>query len=623
MEAGNGDAAAQINAALDLQDVAVSTGANFESTLRSQATATGPLLMYVNANIDQTVDGTRYEYAAPAILYVPPASMAVDVLFDRTQIAAIVNAVEENTDQRVLVDEPVGADTVGKIVIEQGQSAFVTQEITHPDRPATFDTAEYTDSSYLGIINYEPQASGRSEGDWRIVPTSWHVRRVASFTSEFGSNYLAWVDASFAAVGINGYLGEYATEAEAASHVTANGQYYIDTAVPELKVTSNYVAGSSGQRTEYKRHDLATAEAVNDLARRAIHNSLKSPNIYLGDRYDTAPFRVYQENGLPGILNVADLDGDYSLVLKRPEALVENVAALATAQARARIDELRVFIFNGGIGTVVHRVAPWTYSDVAQTIDFDVSAAEETGAASRITGDEVIFRLVAYANNGAVGNPLTYSMPINPAFEPPASAMQTEQRVLVDVPASPATVDKIIVEDSQLYATEEVTRGGTTPATVTFENIRFDLGYFGDESALDPNFYVVGRFYYNFSRYTPRVVAYITGNSGRKHWVDGVASDLVANITNDVGHFVSDAAASPSIQAVGNVYYNERSRTYRRATAITPGSGAVTVQQRLRQANAHDLERIDSERATERVNRLELVAVPSPSSLDVNNFPLP
>ena len=420
-QAIGGDATAQIDTALDIVDVTVNSGATFETTLRSQETDESALLMYIAADLDHTVDGTRYAYSAPTILYVPPRSMAVNVLFSRAQIGAIVNAVEENIDQRVLVDEAVGADTVGKIVIEQGQSAFVTQEITHPDRPATFDVAEYTDSSYLGIINYEPQASGRTLGDWRIVPTSWHVRRVASFSSAFGGNYLAWVDATFAAVGINGYLGEYATEAEAASHVTANGQYYIDTAVPQLMVTSNYVAGSSAQRTEYKRHDLATADAVNDLARRAIHNSLKSPNIYLGDRYDTAPFRVYQADGLPGILNVADLDGDYSLVLKRPEALVENIAALDTPTKRARIDELRIFIFNGGVGTVVHRVSPWAYAEAAQTIDFAISAAEETGAASRITGDEVIFRVVAYADNGAVGNPLTYSMPINPAFEPPDS----------------------------------------------------------------------------------------------------------------------------------------------------------------------------------------------------------
>ena len=256
---------------------------------------------------------------------------------------------------------------------------------------------------------------------------------------------------------------------------------------------------------------------------------------------------------------------------------------------------------------------------------FNISAAEETGAASRITGDEVIFRVVAYADNGAVGNPLTYSMPINPAFQNigtgGGSGPSAEQRVLVDVPASQQTVDKIIVEDSQLYTTVINVTHEATPQSVTFENVRFDLGYFSDESALDANFYNVGRFYYNFARYTPRVVSYITGNSGPKHWIDGVAADLVANITGDVGHFPSDAAASPNIRAVGNVYYNERSRVYRRATNITAGSGAVRVPARLRQANDRDLARIDNDFNTVRINRLEFVATPSPALIDVNNPP--
>ena len=169
-----------------------------------------------------------------------------------------------------------------------------------------------------------------------------------------------------------------------------------------------------------------------------------------------------------------------------------------------------------------------------------------------------------------------------------------EQRVLVDVPASDSTVDKIIVEDSQLYTTRDVIVHEATEQQVTaWVNQRFDLGYFSDESALDANFYTVGRYYYNFAEYTPRVVRYISGSSGPKHWVDANAADLVTEITGDVGHYVSDEEAAPYIQAVGNVYYNERQRRYRRATAVTPGQGPVMAKQRLRQANADDVARID------------------------------
>lgn len=194
-----------------------------------------------------------------------------------------------------------------------------------------------------------------------------------------------------------------------------------------------------------------------------------------------------------------------------------------------------------------------------------------------------------------------------------------EQRVLVDVPASEATRDKIIEEDSQLYTTVDRVVHEATPKRASFESVRFDLGYFGDESALDPRFYAVGRFYYNFTKYTPRVVAYISGNSGPKHWVDANAADLVANITGDAGHFGGDTEATPHINAVGNVYYNEVLRLYRRARTFTPGQGPVTQPQRLRQANEDDIAALHKEAAV--LDRVEFVVTPSPAALDVSSFP--
>ena len=173
-----------------------------------------------------------------------------------------------------------------------------------------------------------------------------------------------------------------------------------------------------------------------------------------------------------------------------------------------------------------------------------------------------------------------------------------EQRVLVDVPASEDTRDKLIVEDSQIYTTIDRVVHEQTPADAEFETIRFDLGYFSDESALDARFYRPGRFYYNFAKYTPRVVRYVSGNSGPKEWQDGDAADLVANITADVGHFPTDEEATPHVAAVGNVYYNEQLRTYRRVTSFTAGAGPVRQPQRLRQANEDDVARLDDDLGT-------------------------
>ena len=196
-----------------------------------------------------------------------------------------------------------------------------------------------------------------------------------------------------------------------------------------------------------------------------------------------------------------------------------------------------------------------------------------------------------------------------------------DQRVLVDVPASAETRDKLIVENSQLYTTKDVIVHQATPKRATYVNQRFDLGYFGDESALDPNFYVVGRYYYNFTKHTPRVVAYIQGNAGAKHWVDANAADLVAEITGDVGHYASDAEATPHINAVGNVYYNERSRIYRRADTFAAGVGPVRGQQRLRQANEDDLARIDGDLAAAGRNEIDFVIATAPTSVELSNFP--
>lgn len=195
-----------------------------------------------------------------------------------------------------------------------------------------------------------------------------------------------------------------------------------------------------------------------------------------------------------------------------------------------------------------------------------------------------------------------------------------DQRVLVDVPASAETVDKLIIEDEELYETVDRVVHEGTPAQATFmdqlrPNRQF-IGFFYDESALDPAFYAAGRWYYNLAENTERVNRYISGNSGPKHWVDGSYADLVDGDGVNVGHWLTDAEATPYVTKVGDVYVNDRQREYRQVATFTAGSGPVTAPQRRRVANADDLAVIGSP-----IDRMDFIAVPSPDSLDVNALP--
>lgn len=162
---------------------------------------------------------------------------------------------------------------------------------------------------------------------------------------------------------------------------------------------------------------LATGEELESVERRALSGGPKPINDYLADEHDTTPFRIYQANGIPGITAVEDLDGDYLLVFKNPAALLSG----AIAGAPDRIDELRVFITNGGLSQTVHRFDPWTYGAASEILEFNISDAEESSVVASITGNSVEFTVRAFLDNGAVGTSLNYSLAINPAFRAPAA----------------------------------------------------------------------------------------------------------------------------------------------------------------------------------------------------------
>ena len=131
----------------------------------------------------------------------------------------------------------------------------------------------------------------------------------------------------------------------------------------------------------------------------------KSINDYFIDDQDDSPFRVYQADGTPGIHNVDDLDGDYSLAIKDQSSL-----------HGAGKDEYRISLLNDmGVGVVIHS-QDYRFSGGPSIDVFNITDAEETGAKALISGNKIRFGLQFFINNVASGPQYTYDMPINPAL---------------------------------------------------------------------------------------------------------------------------------------------------------------------------------------------------------------
>ena len=174
----------------------------------------------------------------------------------------------------------------------------------------------------------------------------------------------------------------------------------------QLAAIVNAVATATGDIPDNSIVEAKFVEAVRDKLN--FDTGLKPKNYYLGDPADNAPFRVYQADDTPGITGTADLDGDYLLVFKNPRSIISG----AISGNEDRINELRIFITNGGLSQVVHRVDPYTWHSTPQIIPFNISDAEESSVVSSITGNFVEFTIAPYLDNGAVGNSVTYQFPI-------------------------------------------------------------------------------------------------------------------------------------------------------------------------------------------------------------------
>ena len=256
---------------------------------------------------------------------------------------------------------------------------------------------------------------GFSDAEARRLANLALARIVDEATARTSGDMLTYTTVSTEAM-LNTILGIQETSAEAlevefTAEVTSGSDTYVDGQVIHLAPMSRAI-----ERKFIIPRALPPSGPTVD---RDARNELKTLNDYLGSDVDTTPFRMYQADGQPGILSVSDLDGDYLLVIKNLRAWVTGALAGNTD----RLDEIRVFITNGRLSQVVHRIDPWSYplGSPPVVLPINISDAEESSVAASITDDFVEFTVAFYADNGAVGTPQTYRMPINPAFQPPPS----------------------------------------------------------------------------------------------------------------------------------------------------------------------------------------------------------
>lgn len=218
-------------------------------------------------------------------------------------------------------------------------------------------------------------------------------------------------------------------------------------------------------------------ERDEDSFARSRYNAAKTQVEYLDDNADNAPFKVFQSDGTPFIADLADLDGDYVLQIKRTANLVPESPVNRRSGAQA-YDELRIFIQERqpdgtpGASTRVHSVDPFTYTDGgSRAINFNISGAEESGAAAHLesTPGMIWFAIRFYADNVAVGDTFTYYMPIiaGPTSRGGGLSQQQVDARIAALRPNPFTTS----EQTKLANLEQRVDIGADPGALTVENI--------------------------------------------------------------------------------------------------------------------------------------------------------
>ena len=149
-----------------------------------------------------------------------------------------------------------------------------------------------------------------------------------------------------------------------------------------------------------------------------------------------------------------------------------------------------------------------------------------------------------------------------------------EQRVLVDVPASINTQNKLILENHEAFTTEPYVTHEATASRATFTDYR-DANFIGVLSS-DPlaSSYVAGQWYFNWLSHTARIVVMLgIGPVSGPQWADANVNDLVSGSGIYQQEWRNDAEASRNVSGVGDFYLDTTNQSIRIATAYTSGSG--------------------------------------------------
>lgn len=193
------------------------------------------------------------------------------------------------------------------------------------------------------------------------------------------------------------------------------GDAALDSRVTALE---NAPPPSAGTDTTARRGVAENAEAIAALTPRAL--AAREINSYLTSE-DPAPFRVFTSSTHEqGLRHVSDLDGDYLLVIR-------DVDAVLDAAHRASADSLRIFVADvDGVGFQVHDDSAFRYAAGSLVVPFTVDESEETARAVQealaSTPGIVRWQIGFYGANVGIGDFLHSPMVVNRNLVPPADA---------------------------------------------------------------------------------------------------------------------------------------------------------------------------------------------------------
>ena len=259
-------------------------------------------------------------------------------------------------------------------------------------------------------------------------------------------------------------------------------------------------------------------------------------------------------------------------------------------------------------------------------VDFGAVLTEDIGGdfAKNVDDDGTLTQqectIVQYDVDGQ-----TYNAPQNCADKTLELATDAELPVVVDAVPSAETLGKLIYRtgDQSYYRT--VPMGGIVPAEATFETYadRAFIGNFASEAALpnantSPN---QGTWAWVYGKLQAYRSIRNTG-TGNFEWVAVDVGRIVAG-ADYVGHYATDALATPHVTQVGDLYNDDTLNVLKRAKTYTPKSGTPTRYEADKVLSVDGiatsvLPAVDRHEGTQEIAILLLA---SPGFIDKNNVP--